>query len=509
VLDGLMRDGTMPHLAAFAARGVRADLRSTPNPITPPAWTSLMTGRSPGHHGILDFVRAEERPAGMYFRITDARDLACETIWSLASRQGRRVTALNFYGMWPPRPIAGHSIPGFVPARHLRRASWPADLIGRLAAVDGFEWRRLGMDLDEEKKCIQGLSPESYEGWVSAHIRRERAWLQALRHLMTTEPSDLTAIVFDGVDKIQHLCWRFVDPTLFPADPSPWERRIRALCLDYFREVDAIFGEVLALAGPDAHVFVVSDHGFGTSTEVVYVNVFLEQQGLLRWAADAPHDEAGSLMVTRLKNHVSLVDWQTTKAYALTPSANGIVIRGVPPADYGAFRLRLVEALSRFADPVTGERVVTGIRTREDAFPGACMNRAPDLTLTLRDGGLVSILNADAPLKPRPEPVGTHRPEGIFLGAGPGIRQGVALPALSILDVTPTLVHLLGLAVPEDYEGRFPEEAFEPEFVRAVPVRTAPATAAPDVGPRREADELDAEEEAVLTERLRQLGYLE
>ena len=51
----------MPFLAKIIEEGTRAKLRSTPNPLTPPAWVSLMTGRTPGHHGVFDFIRAEER----------------------------------------------------------------------------------------------------------------------------------------------------------------------------------------------------------------------------------------------------------------------------------------------------------------------------------------------------------------------------------------------------------------------------------------------------------------
>ncbi|HXH28099.1 MAG TPA: alkaline phosphatase family protein, partial [Candidatus Polarisedimenticolia bacterium] len=397
ILDPLMRDGTMPHLAAFAAGGVRAPLQSTPHPVTPPSWTSMATGRGPGHHGILDFIRAEERPQGMYFRITNATDVRCETIWSLASRHGRRVTALNFYGMAPPRPLNGFSISGFVPGRHIRRATWPPDLFDRLAAMPGFDGRELGMNLDEEKKCIQGLSPEFYERWITMHIRRERRWFETLAWLMEREPCDLTAIVFDGVDKLQHLCWRFIDPSLFAAAPTAWERRVRGLCLDYFRQVDGFLGEVVRLAGPEARLFIASDHGFGASVETVYINVWLERQGLLRWAGDAPKDESGSIMVDRMKTHVTLLDWKATRAYALTPSSNGIFIRGVAPAEYAAFRDRLADALRSFRDEATGEPIVTEVRTREQIYPGAQMSLAPDLTVTLRDGGLVSILNAPAP----------------------------------------------------------------------------------------------------------------
>src|SRR5947199_8232541 len=95
VLDPLMARGTMPFLKKFLGQGVRAGLRTIVPALTPPAWTSLMTGRTPGHHGVFDFFRmdlAESR----HIRFATSRDVACDTIWDLASRQGRRVTSLNF-----------------------------------------------------------------------------------------------------------------------------------------------------------------------------------------------------------------------------------------------------------------------------------------------------------------------------------------------------------------------------------------------------------------------------
>jgi predicted AlkP superfamily phosphohydrolase/phosphomutase len=509
-LDPLIADGTMPNLRAFAAAGVRATLYSTPNPITPPAWTSLATGRSPGHHGILDFIRAEERRGGVFFRIYDARDVRCETLWSLASRQGRRVTTLNYFATWPARPIDGYTIPGFVPARHLRRASHPRDLFERLARVEGFDFRDLGMDLDEEKKAVQGMSPEAYESWIGVHVRRERRWMDVFRYLIGHDPTDLIALVFDGVDKIQHLCWRFVDPELASRAPSAWERRIAELCREYFRQIDDFIGEIVRLAGPDARVFIASDHGFGDTTELVYINVWLAQRGLLAWTDDAPRDDGEQIMVPRLKSHAELIDWRRTTAYAFTPSSNGIFIRGVPPERYAEFRAHLIEALADFRDPATGERIVTAVRTREEIYAGGAMSQAPDLTLTLRDGGLVSILNADAPLKPRSEPTGTHRPEGVFLARGPGIPVGRRLEPLSILDVGPALLHSIGLPTPEDFERRVPEPVFEPAFLAANPPRTGPATWNPAQPPdARSTDVLDDDDREVVAERLRRLGYFE
>src|SRR5207237_517320 len=79
VLDPLFAQGKMPHLKALADQGVRAELRTVPHPLTPPAWTTLVTGRGPGGHGIFDFLRAEMKGAGAYFTLSDFRDIKVET----------------------------------------------------------------------------------------------------------------------------------------------------------------------------------------------------------------------------------------------------------------------------------------------------------------------------------------------------------------------------------------------------------------------------------------------
>jgi len=99
LLDSLMAQGVMPFLSKVISGGVRADLMSTRNPLTPPAWISMVTGRSPSVHTVYDFLKPSTLEDGSVFlRINDAREIRAETVWSMVSRQGKRATSLNFYG---------------------------------------------------------------------------------------------------------------------------------------------------------------------------------------------------------------------------------------------------------------------------------------------------------------------------------------------------------------------------------------------------------------------------
>ncbi|GIX45857.1 MAG: nucleotide pyrophosphatase [Candidatus Tectimicrobiota bacterium] len=517
ILDPLMEEGVMPFLRRLVARGTRAELLSTPNPLTPPAWTSLATGRTPGNHGIFDFLKPYETEEGIFLKLLSSRDVQCDTLWTLASRYGKRVILLNFPLTNPPPAISGFVVPGFVSYRHLRRATYPPGFYQRLQALLGLNTRDLALDLDYEKKGIQGLPPTEYAEWIRFHIRRESLWGTLLRHLMTQEAWDLAAVVFDGPDKLQHLAWRFLDPQCFPAQPSPWEQEIRTLCLEYFRQLDALLATLCALAGPEARIFVASDHGFGPTWDIFYLNVWLQQHGYLAWgAAGAPCDEEEGLLAMRMRTQYELFDWQHTVAYALTPSSNGVYIRvaqrpgqaGIAPEAYAAFRQRLIAELLAFTDPASGEPVVKRVLTREEAFAGRYMHEAPDLTLVLRDHGFISILNADAPLKRRREPKGMHRPEGILIAAGPGIPQGAVVPPLAIVDLFPALLYSLDLAIPADIDAQFPQALFEPAWLRAAPPRVSDAALPLSSSPEA-STVLSDEEEAAMVARLKALGYLE
>src|SRR5436853_2808441 len=94
VLDPYIEDGLMPFLGELRRRGTSAVLRSIMPPLTPPAWTSLVTGKRPGQHGIFDFFQKEE-PGSIYFSFASSQDVRSETIWTLASAQGRRVISLT------------------------------------------------------------------------------------------------------------------------------------------------------------------------------------------------------------------------------------------------------------------------------------------------------------------------------------------------------------------------------------------------------------------------------
>lgn len=519
ILDPLMENGTMPFLKGFLEKGVHAGLLSTANPLTPPAWTSLITGRTPGNHGIIDFIWAEERKTDHYFTLYNFRDIRCETIWSIVSRQGGTVCSLNFPMMSPPPEINGIIIPGLVSWKHLRRNIHPTGLYEKLKELPGFNAKELAWDFNLEKKAERGVPPEEYEHWVEFHIRRERLWFEIARYIMKNEPCDLMAILFDGPDKLMHMGYRFLDPALFPESPTALDIKMRDLCHQYFRELDGFLAELVGIAGPDARVVMASDHGFGPSQSVFRVNTWLSENGYLTWKSmDGMDAQARQNAQKIIDQHFVLLDWEKTTAYARTVTSNGIYIRvahepghsGVPVHEYERFRKKLADELLAFRDPETGIQIVQRVMTREEAYPGVNNRQAPDLTLVMHDHSFVSILEKQPAVLHRDEVEGTHYPEGIFIAAGPGIRKNEVVERFNIQDIAPCLLYCSGLAIPSNFEGRNPTQVFDPAYLAQNPEVTGPPTVSVDSfeGPQ-ETVIMGTDEKKEIFEQLKALGYME
>jgi predicted AlkP superfamily phosphohydrolase/phosphomutase len=301
----------------------------------------MMTGRSPGRHGIFDFVRTDDRGDDCLWTLSSANDIRCETIWSIASRQNRRVVSLNFPMMSPPESVNGSLVSGFVSWKHLRRNMTPSSLYDRLKRIPGFDAKELAWDFKREDQIGEDMSQADLEAWVHAHRLREEQWFRVAETMLREDDPELFAVMFDGTDKLQHQTWHVLSPLLQPEFPSPEHARLRSLTLGYYRRLDEYIARLVELAGPKAQVFIASDHGFTATFDIVRINRYLSELGYLTWGEDDGSDATRR----RVDVNFAYLDWTKTTAYCPTPSSNGICIRvarepgmpGIAPSEYPPF----------------------------------------------------------------------------------------------------------------------------------------------------------------------------
>ena len=83
ILNQLIAEGVMPNLGEIIEGGSRGILRSTIHPLTPPAWATLMTGRTPGNHGVFDFIQVSREAGKPTYTLATSADLKVPTIWQI------------------------------------------------------------------------------------------------------------------------------------------------------------------------------------------------------------------------------------------------------------------------------------------------------------------------------------------------------------------------------------------------------------------------------------------
>ncbi|MBU0638839.1 MAG: alkaline phosphatase family protein [Planctomycetes bacterium] len=521
VLDPLIDAGRMPNFKRLIDEGVSGVLMSTKPPITPAAWTTFMTGKGPGRHGILDFEKFDVKAHTLTFNST--YEIREKTLWEILSDKGLRVGSINLPMTYPPKPVNGFVISGFETPSVDAEFTWPPDLKKDiLREIPDYDyrtnWRRKAFGGDALLAENLGYISRSFEqGWHLTHYCGEKYGWEVLM------------VLFKFVDNLQHKAWRYLDPRT--CDRYPRRAEMAAEC---FTRLDDVLGKLFAYADEhNATVLIMSDHGHGSLDGKAQPNLLLRDWGYL--ALRSGWQQAGTRATywlhrltkgkaTRFEQGSRgietdlAVDWSRTKACVMHAGIYGnlyINLKGrgpygiVDPADYESLRDELAERLRAaktrdkhgreitiFPEVYKTEELYDCSREDNPDLPDLLLAPAPGLAVVrkIRRQRAVRWCSSG-----RLE--GTHRVEGIVALRGPAVCRGERIEA-NIVDIAPTVLAGLGLRVPVDMEGQVMRQAFttDPVVEREPPLKKI----------AEEHGEVYTEEERkALEERLSDLGYLE
>ncbi len=275
---------------------------------------------------------------------------------------------------------------------------------------------------------------------------------------LAARPAELFISVFVETDRTSHMMYRLIDEA-HPRYDADLAAKHGDAILQTYRRMDEITGKLMGRLGPDDTLLILSDHGFHSWRRGFNVNSWLVREGYMRLKNGADSSERKFLLD---------VDWSKTRAYALGVGAiylnmKGREGRGIVPSGAAARGLadEIAAKLRQVKDPGTGKTVVSEVYIAEDTWSGPRLGDAQDLQVGLAPGYRVS---SATPLGGIPEGLfednmkkwsGDHATsdtsvtEGIFLSNRPVRDQEI-----SITDLAPTILDLLGVDIPAHYNGK-------------------------------------------------------
>jgi len=299
------------------------------------------------------------------------------------------------------------------------------------------------------------------------------------------------------------------------------------------------------LAMTDVTILLMSDHGHGPVRNFLYVNNYLAQRGYLKFkpniASQFKHvafqlgltprfvysivltfglgklrrtldkRRGGRGLLKRFFLSFSDVDWSRTRAYSIGYigevhiNLKGREPQGIvePGEQYERVRDDVINSLRELELP-DGTPLVEHIWKKEEIYHGAHLANAPDILFLPRNLETIAFgdfeFGSNKVIEKSFGVSSSHRMNGLFIASGAGIKNAGEFRGAQLIDLAPTILHLMGLPVPTDMDGRVLTEALAD--ARTVEYGgTSEASATTTEG-------YSEEEEKEVIERLADLGYI-
>jgi predicted AlkP superfamily phosphohydrolase/phosphomutase len=426
LLERWVSAGRLPAFAQLFARGVHGQLISGPVPYEVPGIVSVVTGRTPGEHGMFSFWSSHERHDEP--RVLASNEMLAQPAWRRPELGDLKFGLINVYGTHPPAEINGWVL-SYAMEQTLR-SSYPGSLMMELA--------------QRGVRYAQDVST-----WYSGQARGDflPKVLEADRHrglacqYLWEQGADVIFVVLTSLDRTGHHYWQELEPGAPIAEQESAPFQGFAMC-------DAILGRLLELAGDQATLIALSEQGFGPLRAYVSVNRALARRGFLAYA-DPGSDSA--------------IDWSHTSAFETAQGTHGIDLNlkgrsspgRIDAADFERVRSELISLLREVDNPHTGLKLFRSVQRREEVYSGPHVSRAPDIILEPLDERYQPLGHPHwARRVNRAWHSGWHRRQSYFAVCGPSVRQRWAARPGATIDVLPTLFAALGRDVPRDLEGQ-------------------------------------------------------
>jgi len=484
-------EGVMPNLAGLVKDGCHGNLESVVPYETCPAWTSLQTGCRPGKTGVFGFhtYNHSERKV----RLNSFSEIAVPSLWEVADRGGKTVVSLNMPMTSPAPKVKGIIIPGLLCPGLSDKTVHPAGAYEQYIKPHK-NYRIVNLD---KVKSLQ----EFVDHQVDAEQIRSKVAMQLIKDV----DWDIFFVQIQSTDHLQHELWWALDSDANGHCP---QSRIEALRL--YRFCDDFIGQLIDTVKKDVMTLVISDHGACGQKYYFCINSWLREQGYLAIVppedrvAPQPPKTGWQLFKDTLKNKItplkamakrygqfreslekplpeplycekdlvhlrSLIDYPNTRAFSLGALAAVLYITGTEKQRI-ELAGEITEKLLRDFGPDSRQPLITNITSGRKFYDAKSdITTLPDLVVELAEGVGTILSPSTQNLVVdgsdissnyfQNKQICTHDINGILTAFGTDVAGGKTLDA-ELVDITPTVLAYLGLAVPQHMDGKVLQQLF-------------------------------------------------
>jgi len=350
LINDLTSKRVMPNFFELKKQFCLKLMKSSIPHISSVSWSSIITGKNPGEHGIFGFTDIIQGTYSISFPNFNA--LRTKPFWHQRSNETHII--LNVPATYPAQPLNGIHVAGFV-ALDLEKAVYPNSIIPELKSMN--------YEIDVDSSLAHQQSKEMFfnELFRILEIRKK-----VIFNFWDKMNWDNFIAVITGTDRLGHFLWHAYENKKDPNHHG---------FLEYFKKIDEIIGEVMKRLKEEDTLIILSDHGMEQILKNVNLNTYLEREGLLK-------------LSDKFKRYNRVE--KGSKAFVLDPGRIYLNKKGkFPKGSISAEKEReTIEEIKNILLDLKfdNKKVIKKVYEKNEIYHGKMVNFAPDLIAIENEG---------------------------------------------------------------------------------------------------------------------------
>ncbi|KYC53469.1 MAG: Type I phosphodiesterase / nucleotide pyrophosphatase [Candidatus Methanofastidiosum methylothiophilum] len=491
ILDTMNLNDEFSFFKSIKKNSSYGDLESTSPALTCPAWKCYSTGKNPGKIGVFHWYNFNKETKSL--ELNNSLSFEGKEIWDYLSEMDMKCGVINMPLTYPPKKINGFMISG----------------------LHAFDWNEYTYPRELKKYLVKKFD---YIVSVNPEYKNTIKILPQAKNIIKKEFE-----VCNDLAKSSDL--DFLQNTIFVIDPIHHfhlgDKKGEEIIQELWKSIDTEINKIVTTLNPEI-LIVMSDHGITPIKAHLKINEWLEKEGYIIWKTE--HREKEKLSINTLLNKLHINRDFICNLYSITPN---ILKKLIPDTlilkktfgggfvdEYGQHGIissfgridwnktkaivigegllylfqdiikkeeitNLMKKLNTIVNPNNNEKIFD-IFSKDEIYWGKYKTKSPDFYLAPRKGYYVSdkiSSNRSIIEIGKGRWKAYHQKEGLLLINGKGIKKDFRVNKAVIYDLAPTILHIFGLPIPNDIDGRVLKEIFEEgsELARRKPEYVGPA----------------------------------